>query len=372
MFKHKKITLSVTAGILLSAIALYVTFAHIPLTQVVDYLGTVNYWWIIPSTAIALLSFLIRVVRWQLLLYPVKETRFWSAYHPLVIGFMLNCVLPGRVGELARPAIFHKQEGVAFSKVLATVGVERAFDVLILILSFIVVFATVEVSSSLDLPFGNYHLNKATLEMTGVTMVRLFLVLLLCIVFLSIRYTRSLIKQGVLSLAGLFFWTSSPFKEKVRQKFLLRIAHMIDQVAEGFALLRSPKKAGLCFGLSLLVWGVAGFSYYVMAFGCPGIELSFFEMYAAMVILCFFIALPSVPGFWGLWEAGGVFALLIFGVSSKEAAGFTLANHVVQMVPVIIIGFISSVIIGMNAVRTAYGESIEDRLPEDGEETGIG
>ena len=29
-----------------------------------------------------------------------------------------------------------------------------------------------------------------------------------------------------------------------------------------------------------------------------------------MIIICFFIALPSVPGYWGIWEAGGVFALV--------------------------------------------------------------
>jgi hypothetical protein len=113
------------------------------------------------------------------------------------------------------------------------------------------------------------------------------------------------------------------------------------------------------------VWGVAGISYYVMSFGCPGIELSFFEMYTTMVILCLFVSLPSAPGFWGLWEAGGIFGLLIFGVSAKEAAGFTLANHVFQMVPVIIAGLISSIITGVNIVQAAYTD-IEDRPREKG------
>ena len=101
------------------------------------------------------------------------------------------------------------------------------------------------------------------------------------------------------------------------------------------------------------MWAVTGASYYVMAFGCPGIQLSFFQMYAVMVILCLFISLPSAPGFWGLWEAGGVFGLLIFGIPTGEAAGFTLANHVFQMVPVIILGLVSLNIIGVTMVRTA-------------------
>ena len=83
-----------------------------------------------------------------------------------------------------------------------------------------------------------------------------------------------------------------------------------------------------------------------------------------MVIVCFFISLPSVPGFWGLWEAGGVFGLMIFGVSAKDAAGFTLANHVFQMVPVIVIGLISLVITGVSVVQLGSNINIEDKSTE--------
>ena len=93
-----------------------------------------------------------------------------------------------------------------------------------------------------------------------------------------------------------------------------------------------------------------------MALGSPGIELSFFEMTAVLVIICFFIALPSVPGFWGIWEAGGVFALALFGVSSKDAAGFTLANHAIQIFPVIVIGLISAMKTGVNLLQISYGD----------------
>lgn len=360
---NKKIILSLIAGLLLSGIALYVTFKNIPLPELFGYLKTVNYWWAIPTVAIAVLTFLIRVVRWQLLLDPVNKTGFWSAYHPLMIGFMLNCILPGRVGELARPAIFYKKERVAFSKVLATVGAERVFDVLVLLLSFVIVLAAVEINPTLDLTFGKYHINKATLEMIGMTTLEISLGLITCIALVSMRQSRRFIKRTILSLPDLLFFAGNPFREKIREKLCARLVHIIDNVAVGLELLKSPKKVGLCLGLSLLVWVVAGVSYYVMAFGCPGIELSFLEMYAMMVILCFFISLPSVPGFWGLWEAGGVFGLLIFGVSVKEAAGFTLTSHVLQIVPVIILGLISSIITGVNIVQVAY-TSIEDRPRE--------
>jgi hypothetical protein len=46
----------------------------------------------------------------MLILEPASKISFWKAFHPLMIGFMLNCILPGRVGEVARPAILQKTE----------------------------------------------------------------------------------------------------------------------------------------------------------------------------------------------------------------------------------------------------------------------
>ncbi len=110
----------------------------------------------------------------------------------------------------------------------------------------------------------------------------------------------------------------------------------------------------ICAIYSLLVWMIAALSYYVFSLGSPGVHISYAEMFAVMVIICLFIALPSVPGFWGLWEAGGVFAMSLFGVSTNAAAGFTLANHAIQVFPVIIAGFISAIIAGVNIWQVSY------------------
>ena len=359
MSANKKIILSLIAGLIFSGIALYVTFKNIPLQDLVGYLKIINYWWVIPAVAVGLMSFLIRVIRWQLLLSPVKETGFWSAFHPLMIGFMFNCIPPARVGELARPAIFYKKQKVAFSKVLATVGAERVFDILILLLFLVVVLANVEISPTLNLTFGKYHLNKATLETIGITTLKLSLVLIACIVLASVRQSHRIMRRLILGLPALFFFAGDAFREKIRERFCKKLSHIFDNFTAGLGLLRSPKKTALCFVLSLLVWALSGLSYYVLSYGCPGIEISFLEMCAVMVILCFFISLPSVPGFWGLWEAGGVFGLLIFGISAKEAAGFTLANHVFQMFPVIIVGLASSIITGVSIAQVARNTGVE-------------
>jgi len=111
--------------------------------------------------------------------------------------------------------------------------------------------------------------------------------------------------------------------------------------------------------LTVIIWAVQVYSYYLFAKGCPGIEISLIEMTAVMTIICFFIALPSVPGFWGLWEAGGIFALSLFGVEASHAAGYTLANHAVQMFPVIIVGLISALHIGAKLSGLSFNNQTE-------------
>ena len=53
-----------------------------------------------------------------------------------MIGFMANCVYPGRIGEIARPLLLRAKSGVPFTTGLATVGVERLLDLAFLLVMF--------------------------------------------------------------------------------------------------------------------------------------------------------------------------------------------------------------------------------------------
>jgi uncharacterized membrane protein YbhN (UPF0104 family) len=89
------------------------------------------------------------------------------------------------------------------------------------------------------------------------------------------------------------------------------------------------------------------------------VELAFSQTMAVFIIVCFFIVLPSVPGFWGIWEAGSVFGLALFGVQKDAAAGFSLVSHAMLLFPVLIAGLISAVAAGvkLSSVGRADHES---------------
>jgi uncharacterized protein (TIRG00374 family) len=346
--------ISLVVGIALSITALYFAFRNVPLGELLHYLKSINYLWTFPAVILVLVSFFIRALRWQFILASSHKIEIWRAFHPMMIGFMINCILPGRLGEFARPAILQKNEKVPFATGIATVAAERVFDVAALILFAVITLSAIEINPEAEIVFGDFRLNRSTLEALFNRSIILGVLFIAAIIGVSIPIIRRGIHWAIRKIPSLAFFAGESLKVKIAEKVSRPLIRFVDNVALGFTLIKYPKKIFICGLYSCLVWVSAAFSWYVFSLGSPGIHLSYAEMYAVLVIVCLFIVLPSVPGFWGLWEAGGVFALSIFGVSTNAAAGFTLANHGVQIFPVIIVGFISAIITSVNIWQVSY------------------
>ncbi len=355
---NRKTAISLFLSIVVSGAALYLAFRNVPIHELMSYLASINTLWVFPAVAVVLVSFALRALRWKIILSATRKIGFWQTYHPMMIGFMINCILPGRVGEIARPVILRKKEGVPFTAGLATVATERVFDAGLLIAFFAIVLAFVEIDPAVSIKFGQYTLNRDMLMSIGTGLFRLCLVGVSGIVFISIDATRNLLIALIERFPGFLFFIRKKHREMIRDRVCGFIVNIIKNFADGFSMVKSPLKLASCAGLSVIIWILSAVSYYIMAMGCPGLEISFVELSAVMIIVCFFIALPSVPGFWGIWEAGGVFAMTLFGVPAREAAGFTLANHAVQMFPIIIAGIISAVLTGVK-IRQFAGAKME-------------
>jgi len=351
---NKKMTASFIVGLVISAAALYFAFRNVPVSDLFKYLTSINYLWVLPALILVMLSFYLRAIRWQIILASTKKITFGHAFHPMMIGFMINCVLPGRLGEIARPIILQKKDNVPFTTGLATVAAERIFDICLLLLLFIITISAIQIRPDVNVAFGKYHLNRATLDIIFGTMLKLGIVLIAGIILITIGNVREFIYRIIRVLPNLVFFAGRQAKNTIRQKLCEPLIGIIENIARGFAMIRYPKKVFICSVLSLLIWGLAALSYYIFSLGSPGINLTFFELTVVMVIICFFISLPSVPGWWGLWEAAGVFAMSLFGVSAKEAAGFTLANHALQVFPVIIMGLVSAMILSVNIRHMSF------------------
>jgi uncharacterized membrane protein YbhN (UPF0104 family) len=183
-------------------------------------------------------------------------------------------------------------------------------------------------------------------------MVRLSLFLLTAIVLMSFRKVQRWLKTLILAMADkLSTWY--PGKQGILNKLAHSGIQLVEHTAAGFELVRHPRRLMACIGLTIIIWGLTVLTYYVFSIGCPSVNLSFWQLITYNVVICFFIALPSVPGFWGVWEAGGVFALSLYGIAADEAAGFTLVTHSVLILPVIIIGMISALVTSVNILKVS-------------------
>lgn len=349
-----RLFISIVFGTLMSAVTLYLAFRNVPFPELVDYLLSIDFIWLLPTVALVIVGFALRALRWQYIMGASHRIGFWQAFHPVMIGFAINCVLPGRVGELARPIVLRRQVEVPLTTGLATIVVERVFDLLMLMLLFMWVWSAVRIDPAIEIRFAEIVLNRDTLAVIFKSMVAAGMLLVAALILLGLQRTRSVLNRLILRLPGLLFFAGAAGRQRIADRVCYPAVRIIENVGIGIQLIKRPKRMGVCLGLSAFIWFLAALSYYLFSLGCPDIRLTLAEISAMMVIICFVIALPSVPGFWGLWEAGGVFAMMLFGVAEKDAAGFTLANHAVQMFPVILVGMASAWINGINIMQVSF------------------
>lgn len=339
--------LSLAAGIGVSLVTLWLVFRNVPVDDLLNVWSDVRCGWLVPAVFLCWIGYLLRALRWQIILAPSRKVDFQTAYHPLMIGFMLNCVLPGRIGEVARPALFRQKTGLPFTTGLATVAVERVFDLIFMVCALVVVMLMVTPDPDLSFTFRTYTLNSETLTGLGRGMARLGGVLIIFVSLICWERVRAFM-TGVISRIPGWFGSRAP---QVRKWFADPAIRLLEHVAVGFELLKQPVRVLKCLLLTMAVWGLQVVSWIVVALAFPSLSLGVADYFAVMIVVCFFIALPSVPGFWGLWEAGGTFAMVWLGADTVNAAAYTLVNHGVQLFPVIVAGLVSILISGLNVKR---------------------
>jgi glycosyltransferase 2 family protein len=107
-------------------------------TEIINSFKNANYFWILLAICCGVLSHILRSIRWRRLLSPM-------GYHPKIknmflatmIGYFANYAIP-RLGEVSRCGVLNRTDKIPINKGLGTVVTERAFDLLIFIIIFIV------------------------------------------------------------------------------------------------------------------------------------------------------------------------------------------------------------------------------------------
>ena len=104
-------------GLVISAVALYFTLRGIHFDELASTLAKAQVAWLLPSCLFLLITLGLRTWRWSRLM---GGTPFWTTFHAMNIGYMLNSTLPFRVGEIGRAYVIGERTPVRMARALST------------------------------------------------------------------------------------------------------------------------------------------------------------------------------------------------------------------------------------------------------------
>ncbi|GIV83324.1 MAG: membrane protein [Candidatus Roseilinea sp.] len=118
-------------GLAISAIALYLTLRDVDFAAFVRAVATAQTAWLLPAFVAFMAGLAIRALRWATLM---GESHFGVTFHAMNIGYMLNMVLPFRMGEIGRAVVIGQRTEVSTATALSSVVVERLLDLAAVVL----------------------------------------------------------------------------------------------------------------------------------------------------------------------------------------------------------------------------------------------
>ena len=264
---------------------------------------------LIPAVALYFVGLFVRSVRWGLLL-PGRMLSSWLLFRTLVIGFMVNDLLPLRLGEVARMMLLARKASTPIGVSFASIVVERVMDGLALIAL---------------LGLGMALLGRADwlVQMTVAAGFFLGLTIVLLAAALAPAPARSLVRLLTNPLP-------TRFGDPLRR--------LVDGTLDGLKPITNPMIAIGVLGLSLLAWCIEAAMYVVIMAGynVPN-PLAAGPFGAAVANLATLI--PSSPGYVGTFDLALQRVLTdVFAVASDVAASATVIIHLTFIVPVVALG----------------------------------
>jgi hypothetical protein len=298
-------------GLLVSAGLLWFAFRDLGLQEIVEALEEANYWWLIPGVAVYFISVWFRSWRWGFLLRASKRVPATRLYPVVAIGYMGNDVLPFRLGEVLRAYVLWRREGINIGTSLTTAVLERLFDGLTMVLFVLSGLLFVQMS-----PFFSRLVIIASVAFVGAL-----------VVFLVLAARPQLLRQVADTL----------IETLVPQRFRNALLGLVDGVIAGLESLRSGRDVLVVFGMTLWIWILETAIYRLVSFSF-GLDLPYFGILLMAGVVNLLTALPSLPGYIGTFEAGGVEVLGIIGVAPGPAASYVLVLHAVLLIPIALVG----------------------------------
>lgn len=280
-------------------------------------LTNAKYWLILPVFGILTFSHLLRSLRWRILMQPMGYTpSITNTFFAVMIGYLANLAVP-RLGEVLKCTILAKYEKVPAEKLVGTIVVERAIDVISLGLVFLLAFLTQYqiVGDYATQIFEELFKNKSGHFSTW-KLVALISVLLIGLIAIKV-------------------W----FRQFAHLKIVIALKKIIRGVWEGLISVLKLKQKGLFIIYSIGIWAMYIAGTWVGLLATQGTaHLGFVEAISALAFAS--IGMIVTPG--GI----GAYAYFLAKVLERNGIPFEIgfANGTLQwfaqFLIVVVVGFI--------------------------------
>ena len=302
-------TVATAVAAALAALLLFVSLRGIEWPDVFRVAGGAKPGGLVVAAGLVTATLFLRSLRWRLLLNAEKSVSIGTAFWATSAGYLGNNVLPARAGELVRTFMISARCHLDTTFVLTTALTERLVDGVALVTIASVILLT----TPLDLGW----LSKAVrpLALVGLAAV------------LSIASVPLLESFGVSVLQRL------PLRESVLTKLLTIVSH----AGRGVRTFHDGRRLFGFLGLTTIIWTVDAFATIV---GGAALGLAIPIPAAFLLLACLGLgsALPSTPGYVGIYQFAAISALSPFGLSRTDAVAYILVAQGLMIAVMVLFG----------------------------------
>lgn len=319
-------------GVLVGVVFMALAFLGIPLSEFFAALGTLSLGWLGLFTLLLFIQIGLQALRQQIMLAEAApEMTFRSSFSIMVIGQFSIQAFPARLGELARPWLLKRAEAVPYGAGLGILALERALDLVALLLALVLMLLWVDTPTA-ALVVAGYSIDLAAWCWSS---ARLLVPLIAAAVLVLVVLGETLLD-----------WVDPLVRRLLGERLdgLLGFARAFTQA---FRTLRSPLRLTAILVLTVVIWSEVALMYLVLGYGF-GLEewIGYPESVGVMTITALGSLLPAPPGMAGVQEAFGRGALALFGVHGGSmdaiALGYAVVAHWWQFLLIAAIAAVST------------------------------
>jgi uncharacterized protein (TIRG00374 family) len=276
------------------------------------------YGWLALALAVYFASRLIHTVEWRITLTKVGHPPFAGLFGALLIGTLVNAVIPASAGDVAKVQIIANRYGLSRTGLITGRGVESIVNALIMVMFIVISFA---------LPAAGVASGTVLALMASAALV----------VFIAAAVGSNLLPEQ----APEWRWLSvlpSPAHNAISKQW--------PRFHAGLEVIRQPRLLLLAVGLNIfgwlvdlsIVWG------YGQAFHLDVSIGAYLSVTVAVAIITVF---PITFGNVGTFEFALLRVLALWGVPAEQALAFAVGMHVVSTVFNIGIGLVAMWLMGI-------------------------